>query len=99
MTGISHFCIKPTASSISFGMHRARRVADMGQSPALKPAPNIRGCGIFVPGCRCFFVFFQDIDNYVTRMYTKFWILERFITYTIDEYWKVALNTLRVIFS
>ena len=69
----------------------------MGQSPALKPAPKIRRCSIFVLGCRCVF-FPQDIDNYVTRMYTKFWILERFGTYTIGEYWKVALNILRVIF-
>ena len=61
--GKSTLCLndrnKPFNGSISFGMHRARRVADMGQSPALKPAPKIRGCGIFVPGCRCFSLFFS----------------------------------------
>ena len=72
MTGISHFCIKPLVLSRLECTEHAEWPTWSNPTPS-NPAPKIRGCGIFFPGCRCFFAFFfQDIDSYVIRMYTKF---------------------------
>ena len=95
MTEISHFCIKPLVLSHSECTEYAEWPT-WGNPPPSNQRQKYGNAVFSSPGVNVFSP--QDIGNYVTRMYTKFWILERFRTYTIDEYWKVALNTLRVIF-
>ena len=98
MTGISYFCIKPLVlSRLECTQHAVWPT--WGHPPPSKQRQKSEDAVFLSLDVHVFVVvLFQDIANYVTRMCTKFWILERFRTYTIDEDWKVSLITYKVIF-
>ena len=99
MAGISHFYIKPLVlSRLECTEHTVWPT--WGNPPPSNQRQKSGDAILSSPGVDVF-VFVLLFPRHCQLCHThvhQVWILERFRTCTIDAYWKVALNTLRVIF-